>query len=45
MLKKNMLIVVCNEVQQYENQLGIRHLDVLKEVCRNNNLKVDKEMS
>ena len=43
MLKKNMLIVVDNEVQQYENQLGIRHLDVLKEVCRNNNLKVDKE--
>lgn len=43
MLKKNMLIVVDNEVQQYKNQLGVRHLDVLKEVCRNNNLKVDKE--
>lgn len=43
MLKENIAIIVDNEVHQYANKIGRRHLDVLKEVCEKHNLEPNKE--
>lgn len=42
MFKKNLLVLVRDGIQVYANQLGKRHLDVLKEACYNNNIVTDK---
>lgn len=42
MIENNLLTVVGNEILEYPNELGIRHLDRLNEACRDLNLITDE---
>ena len=42
MIENNLLTVVGNEILEYPNELGIRHLDRLNEACKKLNLVTDE---
>lgn len=42
MIENNLVTVIGDKVLDYPNEIGIRHLDKLKEACRELNLEIDK---
>lgn len=42
MIENNLLTVVGNEILEYSNELGVRHLDRLNEACSDLNLVINE---
>lgn len=42
MIEQNLLTIVGNKIIEYPNEIGVRHLDKLKQACRDLNLFTEK---